>query len=152
MSTIEDRITRTPAKLEDGTEVTIVIFQRAQPYSRYGTMQDWRKGTRVYIDEVGETVLDNLERRMGRPKDAYREAIVQALKILGIEGRVRWSQYAGCSCPCSPGFILRSKDGKRVQRHTVKDKNGCDVPVDISIQIEMGSLGESVSRNLFVQA
>ena len=27
---------------------------------------------------------------------------------LGIapDTKVRWSQYAGCSCPCSPGFIV----------------------------------------------
>jgi len=30
------------------------------------------------------------------------------LEAMGLpaDTKVRWSQYAGCSCPCSPGFVV----------------------------------------------
>ena len=31
----------------------------------------------------------------------------------GRSVKVRWDQYAGCSCPCSPGFVVtRGYTGK----------------------------------------
>ena len=47
--------------------------------------------------------------RYNNPHTVYRKMVLpQAFKELGLPSDTvaRWSQYAGCSCPCSPGFIL----------------------------------------------
>jgi len=64
---------------------------------------------RLYIWPQGETIMENLVNRRHRPYVAYRKEILPDLyKQLGWDSSVkaRWSQYAGCSCPCSPGFVL----------------------------------------------
>jgi hypothetical protein len=74
----------------------------------------WRRGrersakVRVYIGVKGEGVLDGFVARRDRPSDLYRrEVMPEVLRQLGLQGvRFRWSQKAGCSCGCSPGFIL----------------------------------------------
>src|SRR5690606_4723692 len=48
-----------------------------------------------------------LHGRHNRPYAAYRTLLPEGFKQLNVEPlKARWSQYAGCSCPCSPGFIL----------------------------------------------
>lgn len=47
--------------------------------------------------------------RYSNPHRMYRKMVLpQAFKRLGLppDTVARWSQYAGCSCPCSPGFVL----------------------------------------------
>ncbi len=67
---------------------------------------------RAYIFEQGESILDNLARRRCRPPvDIYRVALKRGLEQLGennpgAASTAVWSQKAGCSCGCSPGFIL----------------------------------------------
>lgn len=74
--------------------------------------EKWGK-TRVYIFP-SETILENLMNRRERPAKQWKKEILPVvLGRLGIDMsrvKIRWSQYAGCSCPCSPGFIL---DGHR---------------------------------------
>lgn len=75
------------------------------------------KASRVYIFPQGETLLDNLQNRRSRPYNEYRKQVMPAvLKALGLPAgtKVKWSQYAGCSCPCSPGFIVEDVVGKTV--------------------------------------
>ncbi len=64
---------------------------------------------RVYLWPEDESVMDNFFRRWARPVKAYREVMPAVLKKAGLEDTVkfRWSQKAGCSCGCSPGFILQ---------------------------------------------
>jgi hypothetical protein len=47
---------------------------------------------RVYIWEEGESIMDNFLR------DCLAERGVDVAEL-------KWSQKAGCSCGCSPGFI-----------------------------------------------
>lgn len=62
---------------------------------------------RLFIEERNETVLENLILRYSRPSKAYRkEVLPKVFKKLGIDVSASWSQKAGCSCGCSPGFIL----------------------------------------------
>jgi hypothetical protein len=67
----------------------------------------WAK-TRVFFwldSEKG--MLDQLALRHDRPFEEYRKHLPEVFKALGIEPvKARWSQKAGCSCPCSPGFVL----------------------------------------------
>jgi hypothetical protein len=75
------------------------------------------KPSRVYIFPQGESLLDNLQNRKSRPYNEYRKQVMPAvIKALGLPAgtKVKWSQYAGCSCPCSPGFIVEGVVGKTV--------------------------------------
>lgn len=87
------------------------------PNARYNynrMSKNYDSKTRIYISVQGETVLDQLEGRRNRPVKLLREILLTARPDL--KGRIRWSQYAGCSCPCSPGFIvdttLRNEQGQ----------------------------------------
>ena len=72
------------------------------------------KKTRVYFNIQDETILENLQRRRLRPIKLFRALLPEVYKKLGVDSKARWSQYAGCSCPCSPGFILDDVYGKTV--------------------------------------
>ena len=64
---------------------------------------------RIFLDVAGESLLENIViGRWTRPHAAVKAAVMpQVLESLGLSGaKVRWSQFAGCSCPCSPGFIV----------------------------------------------
>ena len=79
--------------------------------------KDRWKASRVYIHPQGESLLDNLMNRKTRPYNEYRKQVIPAvLAALGLPAgtKVKWSQYAGCSCPCSPGFIVDAVCGKTV--------------------------------------
>ena len=41
---------------------------------------------------------------------------------LGLQQTARWSIRAGCSCPCSPGFILGNLRGMDIFIERVKDE------------------------------
>lgn len=77
------------------------------------TQKPWERGynkeARVYVHIEGESILENLQNRRSRPSTHYRKNILPG--VLAAQGitpeRVQWSQRAGCSCPCSPGFILK---------------------------------------------
>jgi hypothetical protein len=61
---------------------------------------------RVFVFESGETVMEDLMNRRNRPVDVYRAVAEAALAALGFKDPgLKWSQKAGCTCPCSPGFI-----------------------------------------------
>lgn len=70
----------------------------------------------VYIWPEKETILDNLMNRRDRPYKEWAKLLPEVFKqAFGIEDfkkeyTARWDQYAGCSCPCSPGFVIRAKD------------------------------------------
>lgn len=96
--------------------------ERTRPqyhYPRYGapylapSRREYNSKPRVYVSPKGETVLENFAKRTERPITTYRHAAKQALKELGIEGQLRWSQKAGCSCGCSPGFVLSTDEDGR---------------------------------------
>jgi len=66
------------------------------------------KKPRIYFFHSKESILDNLVNRHDRPYKLYREFLPEIFKKADIPAntKARWSQYAGCSCPCSPGFIV----------------------------------------------
>ena len=86
-----------------------------------GTSVHWKRGdkpqrrTRVYVDTSnGDGTIDifeDLTNRTRRPYKIWQLRVVDVLARLGfVTGKLRWSQYAGCSCPCSPGFIIEGGD------------------------------------------
>lgn len=67
--------------------------------------------SRIFFFHNNESILDNLINRHDRPQKAYRQLLPQIMEQNGFNGKVRWSQRAGCSCPCSPGFIVDGWNG-----------------------------------------
>jgi hypothetical protein len=87
-------------------------------------MREYNAAPRMFIEVKDETILDNLKNRSRRPYNTYKTLLRGSViaTILDL-GNLRWSQYAGCSCPCSPGFILphqvRLLGGETVTRFDV---------------------------------
>jgi hypothetical protein len=82
--------------------------------------------TRVFLFPKGETILEQFTvGRHTRPYTQYRKEVLPiVLKRLGLPKgtKVSWSQRAGCSCPCSPGFIIQN------------GAYGYDVFVDVAVE------------------
>jgi len=74
------------------------------------------KKARMYFFCKGENLIENLLGRHFRPKVLFRQVFDEVFTKAGIEKPVRitWSQYAGCRCPCSPGFILNGIYNKNI--------------------------------------
>ena len=66
---------------------------------------------RVYFWPKGETILENFGNRRDRPINEYRKLLPEVMRIAGLGEKMRcnWSQKAGCSCGCSPGFIMDAR-------------------------------------------
>jgi len=74
--------------------------------------------SRLYVGVDSErgpvTVGAMMDARWENPVRQYRKALPAIFAALGLDPatKARWSQYAGCGCPCSPGFILDTADGR----------------------------------------
>ena len=81
------------------------------------TGRDWQaynSKPRIYAHPDDYSVLENLSGRYSRPFQAVKAEVIPAIWAqLGEEPiKAVWSQKAGCSCGCSPAFILQD-EGKR---------------------------------------
>lgn len=92
-----------------------------KPGSRYITqreMNEYHRPPRLYFHgDMKESIFEDLLNRFDRPWKLYRKEllppIIEALDELGIKvSKCSWSQKAGCSCGCSPGFIVAAEDRK----------------------------------------
>ena len=84
--------------------------------------KEWIKQTRIYVWPQGESIMQNLMNRKRREHTVYKKEVIPGvLEAMGLpaDTKVRWSQYAGCSCPCSPGFIVDG-DSRRDVHVTVE--------------------------------
>ncbi len=89
---------------------------------------DSRSKTRIFVWPQGENIMDNLENRRQRPAKLWKPFAVAAAAAAGIKFEsIGWSQKAGCSCGCSPGFVVKGQH-----------RPGFDIHVDIA------ELGEGV--------
>ena len=81
---------------------TITVMPR-----RYYGNKDHYKSPRMYVEVADETVFDNIANRKRRPYNVYKTLIhsTNLASVLDLR-EFRWSQHAGCTCNCSPGFIL----------------------------------------------
>ena len=81
--------------------------------SSYISREGYGAKPRVYFSHIKEDFLDNMSNRKARPHWEYRTLMPNILKEVGIPRwttKFRWSQKAGCTCPCSPGFRLSIQD------------------------------------------
>ncbi len=89
---------------------------------------------RVYVDLDGESVLENLRNRRDRPYSVYKKEVLPTLfRLLGlpVATKMSWSQKAGCRmCPCSPGFVVQSRDIPYDVWVTVTDKYVSTVKIE----------------------
>lgn len=90
-----------PYTIQTGRGRTITILTR-------WTSKD--RKIMVYFHRVGESILDNMIYRRARPYTEYRKVLGEVLVRAGMDPELmriaRWSQRAGCTCPCSPGFAI----------------------------------------------
>lgn len=92
----------------------MLAIKKAEHHKR--RMPKWGEGgwshfdskPRLYISIADEKLLENFAFRFDRPVAEYRKLLPEMFKKLGLPATTtaRWSQKAGCSCGCSPGFIL----------------------------------------------
>ena len=71
--------------------------------------------------------------RRNNPFKDYREQVLpKAFPLLGLpaDTKVRWSQKAGCSCGCSPGFVITNPQ-YRPTNYWV------DINLNMEVQTEM---------------
>lgn len=88
--------------------------------TRYGKRERGDTKLLVHFSRMGQTVLENLEERHIELTDLFRYKWAEIFRLAGREDlvtalangliKVKWDQYAGCSCPCSPAFVVKSKD------------------------------------------
>ena len=75
----------------------------------WGDGRGYRSKPRMYVWADQEfSVLEDLANRHRRPAGVWRRAVRDRLNgqiDLNLE-KMPWSQQAGCSCGCSPGFVL----------------------------------------------
>lgn len=82
-------------------EITEAKKQARHPGS---SNRAWSSRSRVHVFTQGESILSNILMRRNRPSGLYRDIVLN--QYPDLEGRIKWSQTAGCSCGCSPGFIV----------------------------------------------
>ena len=96
----------TPAELVLNVRIT-------EDLNRYGQRNPGRNG-RIHFWHGSDTILSDFTRRVNgisRPYAFYRKQALPTLieeMRLGDDAKFRRSRKAGCSCPCSPGFICDS--------------------------------------------
>jgi hypothetical protein len=91
--------------------------EKPTPYDRAryisGGRDERGNKVRVYVSVRGESVLDNFADRYSRPTKVYRKFLPAALAAAGIDrdAKAVWNQRAGCSCGCSPAFVVDARTG-----------------------------------------
>ncbi len=62
-----------------------------------------------YTDDVMADFQNRYDGTHDRLSQVFDQLVPVVLDRIGKTARTwRWSRYAGCSCPCSPGFIVKN--------------------------------------------
>lgn len=85
--------------------LTIEVIERKVAWTK-----EYRAKPRIYFRHDGENVMENLLMRTSRPQKIYQEFLGVVRQAVGFDfdTKIYWSQKAGCSCGCSPGFVVKS--------------------------------------------
>lgn len=83
-------------------------FKIVDAEKRWKSRGDRNHKVRLYVWPDNESFAENFVYRASRPWRVYRKMLPAILKHFGLPETTKasWSQRAGCSCPCSPGFVL----------------------------------------------
>lgn len=119
---MENQIQQKEEKMRSGAKRLVTVFAAdgylvtvKQNVSAFDNIKPKSAYPRVFVwdDTVEETVLEQVVNRRNRPQDLYRLVAEAALGALGYDDPcLKWSQKAGCTCPCSPGFIAQGDVGR----------------------------------------
>lgn len=109
----------------------VLVRDRAKHPEIYGTQHAVQTAkTRLYVSRSpklsAEITGDDFEAfYKAWPKLAREQVVPEALRQAGMEYAlqhpVRWSRKAGCSCGCSPGFVLEGSNGYEVHVDVAAD-------------------------------
>lgn len=91
--------------------ITVEVIHREPPkrHDRRDQKAFYSK-PKIYFNHESESILQNMLNRTSRPTSIYRGflGLVRLFAGFDLDTKITWSQYAGCSCPCSPGFVVDS--------------------------------------------
>lgn len=92
-----------------GLDATVEIRRRG------GTYRERNGKSHLSVHMKGESVWDNLMNRRNRPTKIWKMVGETAMTSLGMEeelyDKMFWNQKAGCSCGCSPAFVMPNLHG-----------------------------------------
>jgi len=75
---------------------------------KYTISEPKRTTSHAYFFHDKESIADNFVNRRQRPYEVYKYLLLELLHKEGITGvKPQWRQRCGCSCGCSPGFVLQ---------------------------------------------
>lgn len=95
--------------MTEETTPTMTINFRPRVHNWRESWRTFEAKPRVYVYAEDFNLVEDLENRFRRPHKVYRSFALDALELLGLaEPKITWSQKAGCSCGCSPGFIVQN--------------------------------------------
>jgi hypothetical protein len=84
------------------------------------------------VDVENDKIYDRYNRAWVRIRKAHLVAVMEAGLIPGGENvKPRFSKKAGCSCPCSPGFILEGTYGFEDYHVTMAWRESETEPVEV---------------------
>lgn len=94
----------------------VTVDMRIPPYCTYfgrgaaeqTPRREFTRKARVYVSsDQPFSVIEDLQNRFRRPFDMWKPGTTEALQRAGVDfDKLRWDQRAGCSCGCSPGFVI----------------------------------------------
>jgi hypothetical protein len=128
-----------------GQRATITFSSRGW---KDGYRQRNRKSRLSVYGKTVESIAENFVNRTRRPYKVYRKAAQPFLEALGLPTKgIVWNQYAFCSCPCSPAFVMP----ERIVRGVGFNKYGAReaiVDIDITIHDELPMVDEEIAPDM----
>ena len=129
----------------DGQRAKVTLLSR--PYKQ-GYRERTRKSRLSVYGTATENIWENFTNRTRRPYAEYRKIAKPFLEALGYPTKgLVWSQYAFCSCPCSPAFIMdaKIKSGVPTKGYAIGSYMTSEiVDIDICVNLELPMTDESI--------
>ncbi len=129
----------------EGQQARVTLSSR--PYKRSYRERNRKSRLSVY-GTATENIWENFTNRTRRPYVEYRKIAKPFLEALGYPTKgLVWSQYAFCSCPCSPAFIMdaKIKSGIPTKGYTIGSFMTSEiVDIDIYVNLEVPMTDEAI--------
>lgn len=131
----DDTILKTATFTHDGVQYEATLSKAGDWKGRRGFMYHMAKPdrtTRAYVWTADNVLADFASRvtgeRYARHQIRYeRELMKIAAAELGVDSKgARYVRTAGCSCGCSPGFVMHNDKGHNLHIVPVKSKYKAD--------------------------
>ncbi len=123
-----------------------------------GTWREMNGKSHLSVHMLGESIWDNLMNRRNRPTKIWKMVGETAMASLGLDeelfAKMYWNQRAGCSCGCSPAFVMPNLLGFHfyieVEADPMLEKQDKDVadPVPLLISDEEKAMMERTYLNV----